>query len=139
MNEHEAEAFVRRFQEAWDSRKPAKLAAILHPDATVYQPPVREQFRGHQVGEYFEQVFVGMPDLTLKLLDWAARGDVVMIEWEITATVGDGPLSWRGIDRFHVRDGLADDEFVYFDSLKVWERLDPSMERPSMVALSREG
>ena len=136
MSADQTEAFVERFRRAWEAREPAQFAALMHPDAVVRQPPVRDAFAGHQIDEYFTQILGALPDLTLKPLEWAARGDIVMIEWEITATVGDGPLSWRGVDRFHLRDGLADDEAVYFDSLRVWERLDPDMQRPDIVVLT---
>ena len=135
MDADQAEAFVERFRATWAAKEPARFEALFHPDAAVRQPPVRDRFAGHQVGAYFAQVFATMPDLTLTTLDWAWRGDTVMIEWEITAAVGDAPLAWRGVDRFSLRDGLVDDEAVYFDSIRLWERLDPSMLRDSMIVL----
>ncbi|HMC69323.1 MAG TPA: nuclear transport factor 2 family protein [Mycobacteriales bacterium] len=129
------EEFVRRFEAAWAARDPALLQALFHPDAVVRQPPVREPFRGDQVADYFTQVFAGIPGLRLTPVAWAARGDVVMIEWEITAPLGDDTVSWQGVDRFRLRDALAIDESVYYDSLRFWERVDPSMRRDDLVTL----
>jgi predicted SnoaL-like aldol condensation-catalyzing enzyme len=92
-------------------------------------------FRGDQVADYFTQVFAGMPHLRLEPVAWAARDDVVMIEWRITTPVGGEMVSWQGVDRFKLRDGLATDEWVYYDSLRLWEHLDPSMRRDDLVAL----
>src|SRR5437879_3492459 len=115
------EDFVRRFKQAWSARDPQLLQALFHPDAVVRQPPVREPFRGDQVAEYFTQVFSAMPDLRLQPIDWCARDDVVMIEWKITTPLGDETIWWQGVDRFKLLDGLATDEWVYYDSLRFWE------------------
>jgi predicted SnoaL-like aldol condensation-catalyzing enzyme len=136
MGREEAEDFVRRFNEAWSAREPELMQGLFHPDAVVRQPPVREPFRGDQAAEYFSQVFAGMPALRLETVDWAARGDVVMIEWKITTPIGDDIVTWQGVDRFQLRDGLATDEWVYYDSLRFWEHVDPSMRRDDLVTLS---
>ena len=137
MPAENVEDFVRRFERAWSARDPQLLQGLFYPDAVVRQPPVRQPFRGDQVAEYFTQVFGGMPDLRLEPVDWAARGDVVMIEWKITTPVGAETISWQGGDRFKVREGLATDEWVYYDSLRLWEHLDPSMRRDDLVTLAQ--
>ena len=139
MTKHDVEDFVERFERAWAARDPQLMQGLFHPDAVVRQPPVREPFRGDQVAEYFTQVFAGMPELRLAPVAWAARDNVVMIEWKITTPVGEDTVSWQGVDRFVLRDGLATDEWVYYDSLRLWERLDPSMRRDDLVTLSPVG
>jgi len=139
MTKHDVEDFVERFERAWAARDPQLMQGLFHPDAVVRQPPVREPFRGDQVAEYFTQVFAGMPELRLAPVAWAARDNVVMIEWKITTPVGEDTLSWQGVDRFVLRDGFATDEWVYYDSLRLWERLDPSMRRDDLVTLSPVG
>ena len=62
-----------------------------------------------------------------------------MIEWRITTPVGEDNVSWQGVDRFVLRDGLATDEWVYYDSLRLWEHLDPSMRRDDLVTLGVAG
>jgi predicted SnoaL-like aldol condensation-catalyzing enzyme len=139
MAEHDFEDFVQRFERAWAARDPQLLQDLFHPDAIVRQPPVREPFRGDQVAEYFVQIFVGMPELRLEPVAWTARDDVVMIEWRITTPVGEDNVSWQGVDRFVLRDGLATDEWVYYDSLRLWEHLDASMRRDDLVTLGVAG
>jgi hypothetical protein len=78
-----------------------------------------------------------MPDLRLQPVDWSARQNVVMIEWKITTPVGDETVWWQGVDRFKLRDGLASDEWVYYDSLRFWEHADPSMRRDDLVTLAQ--
>jgi predicted SnoaL-like aldol condensation-catalyzing enzyme len=139
LTPEEAEDFARRFEQAWAERDPQLMQGLFHGDAVVRQPPVREPFRGDQVAEYFSQVFAGMPELRLGPVEWAARGDVVMIEWKITTPIGENLVTWRGVDRFHLRDGLATDEWVYYDSLRFWEHVDPSMRRDDLVTLTAVG
>jgi hypothetical protein len=37
------------------------------------------------------------------------------------------------VSRYTLDDGLAIAEAVHFDSLPLWERLDPSMKRPGLL------
>lgn len=132
------EGFVEKFRAAWAAKDPKQLAAIFAPGAKVKQPPVRAPFAAEQVEEYFTQVFLVMPDMRLEPTSWAARHDTVFIEWTITTPAPTGEsLSWSGVDRFHLRDdGFVVDEAVYFDSLPLWEALDPSMRRDDMIQLA---
>ena len=125
--------FVERFTHAWAQRDPELLGALFEPDASVRQPPVRHAFRGDEIPAYFREVFQLLPDIHLEPIAWAARDDVVIIEWIITASVGGSPLSWCGVDRFRLRGGRVFDEAVYFDSLPLWERLDPTMNRSGLI------
>lgn len=134
------EKFVEKFTTAWAAKDPKMLAGIFAPGATVKQPPVRDAFTAEQVEEYFTQVFAAMPDMRLEPTGWAARNETVFIEWTITtpSPAGDETVSWSGVDRFHVRDdGFVVDEAVYYDSLPLWEAMDPSMRRDDMIRLSR--
>ena len=127
--------FVHRFTIAWAQKDPHKLQALFHPDAVVRQSPVRRPFAGSEVATYFARVFAAMPTIALEPLTWTASDEVVMIEWRITASTPDGEVAWHGVDRFKLRDGRAYDESVYFDTMPLWETLDPSLGQRELISL----
>jgi hypothetical protein len=51
--------------------------------------------------------------------DWAAHPDGVFVDFTLRGTLGGHPVSWRGIDRFLLRAGLATERLHYFDTLPV--------------------
>ncbi len=56
------------------------------------------------------------PDLVWQLLDWSARGDTVIIEWQSTRNAGGRRFDWRGVDKLRLRDGRIVEERVYMDT-----------------------
>jgi hypothetical protein len=68
-----------------------------------------------------------VPDITLRPTAWAARGDTVLVEWTITATFRDEPVSWNGADRFTLRGDRAVEGIAYFDTLPIWQKVSPAL------------
>ena len=68
-----------------------------------------------------------LPDITLAPTRWASRDDTVLIEWTITATFGDERVSWDGADRFTVRGDRAVEGVAYFDTLPIWQKVNPAL------------
>jgi hypothetical protein len=60
-----------------------------------------------------------MPDISLELRNWAARGNVVFVEYTMTATAGDQPLAWDGIGRFVLRDGRVIEAIGRWDTAQL--------------------
>jgi ketosteroid isomerase-like protein len=65
-----------------------------------------------------------------QLLDWSARGDVVIIEWQTTRLINGTRFSWRGVDKFRFKNGKIIEERVYCDTaplraLRSGEALEP--------------
>ena len=56
------------------------------------------------------------PDFVWQLLDWTSRGDVVIIEWQTTRIVNGARFSWRGVDKFRIRDGKIAEGVVHTDT-----------------------
>jgi len=130
----ETERFLERFKECWGI--PARFAALYHPEAAIRSPVFRRPVRGSEVADAVARTRSLLPDVRLDVRDWAARGDVLFIEWEITATVAGEPFGWPGLSRFTLRDGRAIEELVCFDTLPLWARLDPTMSRPGLLETS---
>jgi ketosteroid isomerase-like protein len=116
-----AEAFVRVFAEGWDHPGGAdsfvtRFLPVLDPEVRMAQPlmPVLVGVDAFRRG-FAEPTFGLIPDLRGSVIDWAATGDVVLIELELEGTLGGRPVRWRTIDRVTLRNGLAVERVAYFD------------------------
>jgi ketosteroid isomerase-like protein len=115
-DQERAAAWARLFSEAWAEGNFERLLAVLAPDARVLYPPMPEATDREGLRQFFERAYVRMPDLRFRLVDWAARGDAVFVEWVATATIGDQRLSWEGADRFTFGDdGQIVEARAYYD------------------------
>lgn len=101
--EPEFERFVEWFSERFDPA--VRLSQPLAPDG-VGHDALREQFR---------RLFVLIPDLRGAVRRWAATGDEIFIELELTGTLGRKSISWTACDVVTLRDGLAVERRSFFD------------------------
>ena len=51
------------------------------------------------------------------MTSWAARDDVLFVEWDCAGTVGTEHLMWSGANRLRVWNGKIIDELIYYDTL----------------------
>jgi ketosteroid isomerase-like protein len=124
-----AERFVGTFSEIWSDPDPDRFHEIVREDGTLLHPGMEEPLPGSQVPAYVERIKASFPDIRLRVERWAAAGDDVLIEWTISATMAETPVEFSGTDRFTLRDGRAIEGVAYFDTLPLWTRLKPEMER----------
>ena len=116
MNDQDIQDFVTRFAAAWAARDPESFMALWHPEGTLHSPLYDRPVLGKELGRLTELLREGAPDHVWQLLDWTARGDVVVVEWQATRTAGGTRIDWRGVDRFRLRDGRIVEERVYMDT-----------------------
>jgi steroid delta-isomerase-like uncharacterized protein len=138
--------FVERFASAWATSDLEALMALLADDVVLIQPMMPATVGKAQSREEFSRLFALIPDLHATVHRWAARGQVVFIEFTLTGTLGGRELSWPAVDRFLIRDGLAAERVSYFDPLplgvhalrrpRAWGRLLRARFRPSFAATS---
>lgn len=57
-----------------------------------------------------------LPDLSIAVIEWAATGNVVLIEWAAGATVGGERLEWRGADVFRLHGDRTVSGRAYYDT-----------------------
>ena len=100
---------------------------------------VRRRVVAGELAEFVDRTKALLPDARLHVERWAAGGDFVLIEWRIGATLAGEPLEWAGMSRFTLRGSRAVEEAVHFDTLPLWERLDPTMRRPGLLETPLEG
>ena len=100
------------------------------PTALLQSPLYDRPVAGKEFGRLTDFVREAAPDLVWQLLDWTARGDVVVVEWQTTRMIAGRRLDTRGVDKFRLRDGLIVEERVYTDTaplraLRRGEALEP--------------
>jgi ketosteroid isomerase-like protein len=116
MTEMEVENFVTRFAAAWAERDGAAFLALWHPDGVLETPLADRPIAGSELGRLTELTKAQAPDHVWQLLDWAARGDRVIIEWQATRVISGERFDWRGVDKFRLENGKIVEERVYMDT-----------------------
>ena len=116
MTDIEIQDFVTRFAAAWAARDGEAFLALWHPEGWLHSPLYDRPVAGRELGRLTEMVRERAPDSVWQLLDWTARGDTVIVEWQNTRTAGGNRFDWRGVDKFRLRDGKIVEERVYTDT-----------------------
>lgn len=116
MTDIEIQDFVTRFAAAWAARDGEAFLALWYPEGRLLSPLYDRPVAGRELGRLTEIVKERAPDSVWQLLDWTARGDTVIVEWQNTRIVGGERFDWRGVDKFRLRDGKIVEERVYTDT-----------------------
>lgn len=116
MSNDEVQEFVTKFAAAWASRDGEAFLALWHADGVLHSPLYDRPVAGKEFGRLTDFVRSAAPDLVWQLLDWAARGDTIVVEWQTTRIVGGQRLDTRGVDKFRLHDGRILEERVYTDT-----------------------
>ena len=127
------EKFMRRYLEIWPTFDADRLAEVVNPEATIHHSGMAEPIRGAQEPDYVRAIKALMPDIRLEVVNWAARGDVVFVEYEMTATLAERPLRWSGIGRFSMDGETLVDAIGRWDNLDLLAQLDPSVSRTAFA------
>jgi hypothetical protein len=116
MTDAEIQDFVTRFAAAWAARDGNAFLDLWHPEGLLHTPLVNRPVAGCELPRLIEVQSAAAPDFVWQLLDWTARGDVVIIEWQTTRLINGTRFSWRGVDKFRIRNGKIIEERVYCDT-----------------------
>jgi ketosteroid isomerase-like protein len=130
MTDAEVQEFVTRFAAAWAARDGNAFLDLWHPEGSLNTPLVNRTIKGNELNGLMEVQKAAAPDFVWQLLDWTARGDTVIIEWQTTRFFNGARFEWRGVDKFRLRDGKIISEQVYCDTaplraLRSGETLEP--------------
>jgi SnoaL-like domain len=87
MTDAEIQDFVTRFAAAWAARDGRAFVELWHPEGLLHTPLVGRPVAGSELNRLMEVQTAAAPDFVWQLLDWTARGDVVIIEWQTTRIV----------------------------------------------------
>jgi ketosteroid isomerase-like protein len=116
MTEAEVADFVTRFAAAWAARDGEAFLELWHPDGVLNTPMVGRSVKGSELARLMEVQKAAAPDFVWQLLDWTARGDVVIVEWQTSRVIDGARFDWRGVDKFRIKGGRIIEERVYTDT-----------------------
>jgi ketosteroid isomerase-like protein len=116
MTDAETQDFVTRFAAAWAARDGEAFLALWHPEGMLHSPLYDRPVAGREIGRLNELLNQTTPDVVWQLLDWTARGDVTIVEWQCTRFSGDQRFDWRGVDKLRLKAGRIIEERVYMDT-----------------------
>jgi hypothetical protein len=116
MTDLEISDFVTRFAAAWAARDGEAFLAFWHPEGLLHTPLVGRPVKGSELARLMEVQKEAAPDFVWQLLDWTSRGDLVIIEWQTTRSIGGARFDWRGVDKFRIKAGKIIEERVYTDT-----------------------
>jgi hypothetical protein len=94
----QVDGFVRAFAAHWEDAV-GGFESVMHPGATLWVAGAPEPLPYEEADGFVRAVKRAIPDIRLEVLNWAARGDQVFTEWEMTGTIGGKRVVWRGINR----------------------------------------
>ena len=114
---------------AENRRELDRLLATLHDDAVYEVVPTGQVWRGKaEVAEFYRVLWASLPDVKLDLLHRIDADDCIVEQSEVRGTMraplfglpaSGGPLRFRVVIFFPVRDGRFVGERVYFDGAEV--------------------
>jgi hypothetical protein len=121
--EQEIEAFVAAFAGHW--RTEDGFGRLMHPGATLRVAGAREPYSFAEAERFVRGVKRGIPDIALRVLDWAARGNTVYTEWQMSGTIAGRRATWLSINR-NTLDGAKSRAGVScWDRHALLEQLEP--------------
>lgn len=107
--------FYDRFKSFWAAPSGARVAELIAPDATIHFTGAGS-FSGAEYVHVMQQMLDSMVDLKVTPLDCAGNGDRLYIAWEASVMMHGRHVTYMGVDRFRLADGMAVEEQVIFDS-----------------------
>ena len=111
----EHQDFYERFKSFWAAPTGPRVAELIAPEATIYFTGAGT-FSGAEYVNVMGEMLASMEDLTVTPLDCAGHGDRLYIAWETSVLIDGERVTYMGVDRFLIKNGMAIEEQVIFDS-----------------------
>ncbi|MBB4698031.1 nuclear transport factor 2 family protein [Paractinoplanes abujensis] len=109
--------FVDRWAAFWAAPDPARVGDLAATDIELRYPGLPEPLRGVEAWRArVASIVQRFPDVRLTVTAHATADDLCFVSWRGTATAAGNPITWEGIDRMRLRDGLVVDSLVAFDT-----------------------
>lgn len=111
----EHQDFFERFKSFWAAPSGPRVAELIAPDAAIHFTGAGT-FSGKEYIDVMAGMLATMVDLEVTPLDCAGNGDRLYIAWQTAVTINGTRRTYLGVDRFRLKDGMAIEEQVIFDS-----------------------
>jgi hypothetical protein len=106
---------------------PDSYAAVFHPDGEVADSGMAAPTPASQVREAIAHILKLMPDLSIDMKRYRARGDAVFVEAENNGTINGTRVTWDAVYRVHLKDGLVHRGRRFYDQATLLRALRPDM------------
>ncbi|MHA7820915.1 MAG: nuclear transport factor 2 family protein [Erythrobacter sp.] len=110
-----ARGFLSTLPVFWANPSGDRVGEVIAPDARIHFTGAGEM-SGTDYAHWMGETLAAMEEMTVTPLDCAGNGDRLYIAWETSAMIHGKRRTYRGVDRFRIRDGMAVEEHVIFDS-----------------------
>ena len=107
--------FYERFCSFWADPSGSRVAEIIRADAKIHFSG-QDTFSGAEYIDAMQGMLDTMEGLKVTPLDCAGNGEQLYIHWHTSVLIGDERREYVGVDRFTIRDGMAIEEYVIFDT-----------------------
>jgi len=105
------------FARFWMKPDLSWLPTTLAPDIVGYFPGIKAPVRGlEHYSEVMAAILTVVPDIQLEVAEYAVNDDLNFIRWVARGTGAKGRFELPGVDRIRVRDGLAAENRIFFDT-----------------------
>ena len=111
----EHQDFYDRFQSFWAAPSGERVPELIAPDAQIHFTGAGFM-SGTEYARWMSETLATMQNMTVTPMDCAGNGDMLYIAWETSAELYGEQRVYRGVDRFRIKDGMAVEEHVIFDS-----------------------
>ncbi len=107
--------FYERFQSFWAAPSGERVAELIAPDARIHFTGAGTM-SGLAYADWMSETLSAMENITVTPLDCAGNGEMLYIAWETSADIHGSRRNYKGVDRFRLKNGMAVEEHVIFDS-----------------------
>lgn len=91
------------------------MAELIAPDARIHFTG-QAMMSGSDYIEFMSGMLAAFPGMTVRPLDCAGHGELLYIAWETSSIIHGQQRNFLGVDRFRIRNGMAIEEHIIFDS-----------------------
>lgn len=107
--------FYERFKSFWAAPSSERVLEIIAPDAVIHFTGAG-YMSGRDYASWMGEALANFEQLKVTPMDCAGNGDMLYIAWETSANIHGERRTYRGVDRFRLKEGMAVEEHVIFDS-----------------------
>lgn len=107
--------FYERFKSFWAAPSGPRVAEIIAPDAEIHFTG-QAAMSGADYIDYMSGMLAAFPGMKVTPLDCAGHGEFLYIAWETASVIHGRRRTFLGVDRFRIRNGMAIEEHIIFDS-----------------------
>lgn len=111
----EHQDFFERFKSFWAAPTGPRVAELIAPDAEIHFSG-QGTFSGTQYIDVMAGLLASMEGLQVTPIDCAGNGDLLYIHWKTSVTIDGKRIEYPGVDRFRLRDGMAVEEYILYDT-----------------------